>query len=277
MNLLVAKLNCDMNLFVSDVKKAIANIRDALIDLNGVMVGIKGRDWVFAENQLIISDVGVEVVVGRLGRRRRQSMVDLQGDKFVTEKASAWVYANYLLDLETERMLIEERSGYISFRAFARAWAEILMRNRPEVGHIYIGPIANLDNVWKQIKALKKVTQARFIVRPPNFNQEPEWMALAEEIKEINAKEGRHEYTNSEGLNVESSVFKRGIAIASASYGDFSITGSDAQGVKHKITSTSPENIQRIALENIGDDPAVFAADFYKALRRMSYHEPGTR
>ena len=268
MHLIGAKLNCDVTLFANDLGQALNAIKDALLSLNGAVAEVNDQKWAFADNHLVRMHDGAEVVAGRLGKQCRLRRTDLIQSSFVQEHTPAWVYANYILDFDSERMLIEEKTKQLEFAAFADAWTRIIMGHQPGVGYIYIGSIEKVADVWNRIRALKIVTNADFVIRNPNYGQKSEWECLAQELAEANAREGKRSFENPAGLNVESPMIRAGIAMAADSYAEFRIRGLDSEGTGRKIESGS-KSAERRTLEDVIDDPADFAAKFYSELQRI--------
>lgn len=262
-----AKFNCDMTLFsIPELTKVMDSVKKTLLNINGNVFEINGVDWVFIENDVCTVD-NTNIISGRLGRSLIQRSLDLDKNKqkFVEIDTPGWIYSNYILNIASEEMVIEERHPYITFNLFTTAFISILNSQIENLGDAYINPRLNTKSIWEEIESLKILKRAEFNLRLPNFNHNPEFSQILDEMKTIRAKKATRIYENNfQGLNAESEFLRAGIEMSASTYGSFELEGEKHNNEQTVIKSNN--KTRKTTIGPIEDSPAKFAADFYRFL-----------
>lgn len=254
MHLVLAKLSLAPDLFSAklDLTELQNKVVLALHKTNTVRIG-QSR-WVFDAVGTIDEDE--LVAYGRLVKIRDIDLQVWDKELKVLEIPNKARVANFAYAASEELLLFEERSD-ISIKEFCKAFAALVMNNCPELGQAFVKPILEMgsERITEMFSEIHSVSLQ--LVRT-NPNMRPEFEKLDHYIFEQTNAQSVHINIKGRYLRAEGNVIAEGLHKAAAGYGDFRLTGVDAEGNMRKITSK--DKAVRFE-EECEDDPLDFAKE----------------
>ena len=237
----------------------------------------KGKNkftWAFGD-YLINEDEGEKIIFARLGKIKSDSIEDFydketKSFRQMVIESKTISYSNFIIIPEDQVIVFEEQPS-ITAKMFLECLSRFYRRHSNGISTITIDLIVDEEKIFTRLDSFDKITKVSFKVIPSNPDDEDDFRKLDEELKESNATEAGQWYKNeSEGLLIENSMIKQGLALCNAGYGDYTVVG-ETNDTEHStiMKIDSKDHIWREKVDLV-DEPIQLIKSFLDVFRHLS-------
>ncbi len=225
--------------------------------------GIEKAIWVFGNVSKQNMD-GEEVFYGRFGKLKgtaKETLYDKKARNFIEEnliKQLAQSYSNFIIHPKTQTIIFEERRPDIKIEKFVKIFENSYLSYFPDLTAMKIRLMVEEGRVFTMLKD-KKVVRVTFQLIPSNPDDKEIFKKLDEMFHKSGIEDGKMQFDNPEGLNVqaEGGIVREAIGLSDAGYGAYKarVEGEGTQTISSKdniIRETIPlkksDNLIKILL-----------------------------
>ena len=228
--------------------------------------------WVFGDTRIEEID-NEKIIFARLGKVKKELFYltfDKETKQFKRKKGEeprALNYSNFILHLNSHKILFEEKLPDISIKQFVDKFFMLYIRYFNDLSTITIDIMREpLDQLYALLNQYDKITEVQLKVTPSNPNDEPEFRRIDSFLKNSNTQEGTFKFTNKEdSLLIEGTIIGEGVALSKAGHGKYRITG-EIGGEKKFIKSE--DRIARFYIDTY-DDIDILLRSFWEKLKGL--------
>ena len=189
--------------------------------------GIEKAIWVFGNVSKQNMD-GEEVFYGRFGKLKgtaKETLYDKKARNFIEEnliKQLAQSYSNFIIHPKTQTIIFEERRPDIKIEKFVKIFENSYLSYFPDLTAMKIRLMVEEGRVFTMLKD-KKVVRVTFQLIPSNPDDKEIFKKLDEMFHKSGIEDGKMQFDNPEGLNVqaEGGIVREAIGLSDAGYGAY--------------------------------------------------------
>lgn len=217
-------------------------------------------EWTFGDSSFPFFEDD-KIIFGKLGKNREsERKTTYHGDsrKFVKEKSKdpkTESISRFAISTKTHIIIFEEKKSKISWQQFVRVFSQAFWVYYNDLSSLKIDPMIESGQVFQWIKQYDKITSINFHLSPSNPDSEEEFEAIDQLLRESKTKDASLLLKNKEtGLNTDSLLFKQGIYLSGAGYGNYSLTGEKGN---EESKLDSKDKIMRQQISTSDDEESI--------------------